>query len=139
MKANSRCSLIAFAGAWRQVGHRDRQTALIGEALQFTLPEFYPRTVAATTVRGDRQTSGGGISRPAQLLPPAADTFDCKSPAIGIDADADPAMVGGDVIPVSVHPDGYARRVGVAAAREIKEIPAARPSTKSRCFGRLVS
>ena len=32
------------------------------------------------------------------------------------------------VIPISVDADWYARRVGVAAAREIKEIPAGRPS-----------
>lgn len=44
---------IPFAGAWWQVGHRDRQTALIGEALQFTLSEFHPGAVAAVAVGGE--------------------------------------------------------------------------------------
>jgi hypothetical protein len=33
----------------------------------------------------------------------------------------------GRVIPVGVNADWYARRVGVAAAREINKIPAGRP------------
>jgi hypothetical protein len=40
------------------------------------------------------------------------------------------------VIPISVDADWYARRVGVAAAREINTIPARRPSTEQSILRR---
>jgi hypothetical protein len=41
------------------------------------------------------------------------------------------------VIPISVNADWYARRVGVAAAREINKIPARRPSTEESVLRRV--
>ena len=98
MKANSRCSilfhLLVPGGRWQTV----IESQFVGEALQFAFPEFHPGAVAAAAVGRDRQTAGLGIARQAQLLPPAPDTLDREGRRIGIDADADPAMVGGDVV-----------------------------------------
>jgi hypothetical protein len=41
---------------------------------------------------------GPRIADPAELLPPAADALDGESACIGVDADIDPAMIGGDII-----------------------------------------
>jgi hypothetical protein len=38
------------------------------------------------------------IANPAELLPPAADALDGESASIGVDADVDPAMIGGDIL-----------------------------------------
>src|SRR5664279_6595307 len=80
------------------MGDRYRKAGLVGEALQFPLPQFDPGTVAATTVRGDRQAGGVWIARVAKLLPPAPDALDREGRGVGIDADADPSMIGSDVI-----------------------------------------
>ena len=39
-----------------------------------------------------------GIARLAELVPPPPDALDGEGPGVGIDADTDPAMVGGNVI-----------------------------------------
>ena len=40
---------------------------------------------------------GLGIADLAELLPPAADALDGEGASVGVDADTDPAMIGGDV------------------------------------------
>src|ERR1700753_1757700 len=42
--------LVPFAGAGRQMGHRYCQAGLVGETLQFALPQLDPCAVAAPTV-----------------------------------------------------------------------------------------
>jgi sensor c-di-GMP phosphodiesterase-like protein len=77
---------------------------------------------------------GGIANEAAPATGPLA--ADAKSAATVIRAiETAPQTIGQQVpspfvaaIPVSVIADRYARRVGVAAAREIKRIPAGRPS-----------
>src|SRR5690348_4916731 len=89
---------VPFAGARGQVSHRHRQPCLVGKSLQLTLPEPELHPVAAAAGGGDRQTCGTGIARLPKLVPPAPDALDGKGGGIGINADADPAVVGGNVI-----------------------------------------
>ena len=89
---------IPLAGARRQVADADRQTGLIGEALQFAFPQPDPRTVAAATICRHHQAGGVGVACLAQLVPPAPDALDGECGSIGINADTDPSIIGGDII-----------------------------------------
>src|SRR5665213_3967118 len=64
---------VPLAGSGRQVAHGDRQAELVGEPLQFDLPQADTRAVAATAIRGDQKAAGIGIALTAHLRPPAAD------------------------------------------------------------------
>src|SRR3954454_22805489 len=94
----------------------------IGETLQFAFPQAEPGAVAATAVGSDDEAAGfgiasaaqravaataagrhdeavgSGIARAAEPLPPAADALDGERGGIGVDADINPAVVGGDVV-----------------------------------------
>lgn len=89
---------VPFAGAGRQMGDGDGHPGLVGKALQFALPQADAGTVAAATVGGDDEAPGLGIARASEPLPPAANALDREGRGVGIDADIDPALVGGDVI-----------------------------------------
>lgn len=89
--------LVPFAGAGRQVGDGDGKAGLVGEALDLALPQADPNAIAAAAIGGDDEGLGLGIARPAQALPPAPDALDREGGRVGIDADIDPALVGGDV------------------------------------------
>src|SRR3989442_1876234 len=45
--------LVPFARAWRQVADRDGESCLIGQLLQFPLPQAHPRAIAAPSIRTD--------------------------------------------------------------------------------------
>jgi len=74
------------------------QAGLIGEALQFALPQLNPHAVGPAAIGGDGQTVRSGIARLAQLLPPTPDAFHREGRSVGIDTDTDPAVIGRDVI-----------------------------------------
>ena len=99
MKANSRCSilfhLLVPGGRWVTVIFRPVSLAkrCSSRFQSFTLAPLLPPQ-SAVIVR----QRGVGITRLAKLLPPAPDALDRKGAGIGVDADADPAMVGGDVV-----------------------------------------
>src|SRR3954463_8743737 len=73
-----------LAGARRQVGHRDRQPGLVGEALQLALPQPDPYAVAAAAVGGDQQPCGGGIAWPTEGPPPVPDALDGEGGSVVI-------------------------------------------------------
>src|SRR3954452_2679126 len=87
---------VPFAGAGRQDRHGE--AGYIGETLQFAFPQADPGAVAATAVGSDDEAAGFGIARAAEPLPPAADALDGEGGGISVDADIDPALVGGDVV-----------------------------------------
>src|SRR4051812_33284428 len=89
---------VPLAGARWQVGHRDRQPGLVGEALQLALPQPDPHAVAAAAVGGDQQPCGGGIAGPAEVAPPVPDALDGEGGGIVIDAEIDPSGIRGDVV-----------------------------------------
>src|SRR3954463_1030791 len=75
---------VPLAGARRQVGHRDRQPGLVGEALQLALPQPDPYAVAAAAVGGDQQPCGGGVAGPAEVAPPVPDALDGEGGSVVI-------------------------------------------------------
>jgi hypothetical protein len=86
------------------VDDRHGEAGLVGEALQFAFPQMNAGAVAAAAVGRDQQTIRLGIANLAEPLPPATDALDGEGRRIGIDADIDPALVGGDVVdPVGRH------------------------------------
>ena len=66
--------------------------------LQLDLPEPHPGAVAAAAIGGDQQAFGLGVAFAAHASPPAADAFDGEAGGVMIDADADPAFIGGNVV-----------------------------------------
>jgi len=51
---------VPFAGARRQVMDRDAQAGLIGQGLEFPLPQAQAAAVGAARVGGDQETPGLG-------------------------------------------------------------------------------
>ena len=104
MKANSRCSilfhLLVPGGRWQTViGNPE----FVGQHLQFALPQAQTHAVAAAAIGGDQQPRRGGIAGCAELLPPAPDALDGERRRVVVDADIDPAGVGGDVVDAVRH------------------------------------
>jgi hypothetical protein len=86
--------LVPLARARGQVADTDAQTAVIGEALQFPLPQPSAGAVAAATVGGDQQFLGLRIHGRAHLEPPGMDRRHREGRRVMVHADADPADVG---------------------------------------------
>ena len=57
-----------------------------------------PAVRCCRAIGGDRQARRIGIARLAQLVPPPPDALDGEGRGIGINADADSAMVGRNVV-----------------------------------------
>ena len=106
MWQNSRCSIPAFAGtslvplrrAWRIVVDVDHEPGLIGQLLQFELPEPHPRAVGAAAVRRNRQLSCIRIALLSHALAPATNGLHGKLGRVARDPDADEAGVGGHIV-----------------------------------------
>ena len=81
MKANRRCSirfhLLVPGGRWR-----DLQAGLVGEALEFALPQLDGRR-CCRRIRRDGQRAAGD-SGPDRALPPAADLSTAKLAVSGL-------------------------------------------------------
>jgi len=77
---------------------RHGKTSLVGEALKFTRPQADAGAIAATAVGSDGQGFSVRISELAQPMPPATDALDRERRGIPINADIDPALVGGNVV-----------------------------------------
>jgi hypothetical protein len=89
---------VPFAGAGRQMDDRHGEADLVGEALQLTFPQMNAGAVAAAAIGRDQDAIRIGIADLAEPPPPATDALDGECRRIGIDADIDPALVGGDVV-----------------------------------------
>src|SRR5207342_2610736 len=89
---------VPFAGAGRQMNDRHGEARLVGEALQLTFPQMNADAVAAAAIGRDQQTRRMGIAGLAEPLPPATDALDGECRRVGVDADIDPTLVGGDVV-----------------------------------------
>ena len=76
----------------------DDESGLVGEFLQFRLPQPHARSVGATAVGGNRQRSGFRIARAAHTLTPGADRLNRELGRVGRNPDADPALIGGHIV-----------------------------------------
>src|SRR4051812_25235074 len=75
-----------------------RKTGLVGEPLEFALPQPAAGAVAAAAVGGDDQAVGGAVARFADIVPPTADRVDGEGGRVVIDPDAHPSAIGADVV-----------------------------------------
>src|SRR6187200_673024 len=95
MKANRRCSilfhLLVPGGRWVTVIFRSASLAkrCSSRFHSLTCGPLLPPQSAVIGVR---------VAWLAELLPPTSDAFNGECPGIGIDADADPAKIGSNVV-----------------------------------------
>ena len=89
--------LVPFAGARRQLADADGKAELIGQFLQFQLPQPHARAVAAAAIGCNHERFGVGITRFSHVFPPGADGIGGKGRVI-VNADADPANIVATVI-----------------------------------------
>src|SRR5204863_3134448 len=75
-----------------------RKTGLVGEPLEFALPQPAAGAVAAAAIGGDDQAVGGAVARFADIVPPTADRVDGEGGRVVIDPDAHPSAIGADVV-----------------------------------------
>ena len=90
--------LVPLARAGREVADPDCDAELVGEALQLVLPDARAIAVAAARVGGDEDLARLGVALRPDLLPPRLDRGDREHRRVVVDADADEAVVGGDVV-----------------------------------------
>src|SRR3982751_4394011 len=104
---------VPLAGAGGVMGNAEGEGGLVGELLQLALPEAQAGTVAAATIGGDEQALCAGMTLAAHATPPAPDAFDGEGCGVVIEADADPSLVGGDVV------DAVGNRLAVGCNHEV--------------------
>ena len=83
--------------------HAERQVRLIGELLQFDLPQTHARAIRAAAIGRDRQFFHVRIAFAAHAREPRADGLDRELRGITGDADADEASVGRHVVDAVRH------------------------------------
>src|SRR5512142_2134659 len=82
--------LVPLARARREVADGDLQARLVGEALEFHLPEPDPIPIAPPTVSTDQQPLRLGVQLLPHAEPPLADALDGEAGRVVINADVDP-------------------------------------------------
>src|SRR5882672_4913051 len=90
--------LVPLAGAGGKVADVDRHVELVGDALQLVLPDVRPIAVAAAGVGRDEYLTRLGVALRANLIPPCLDRGHREHWRVVVDADADEAVVGGEVV-----------------------------------------
>ena len=73
--------LVPLTGTGRKVTHVDRELYLVGQFLQFALPQPYPVAIAAAAVRRDQQTPRTRITEGSTLIMDTACNDDILSPS----------------------------------------------------------
>ena len=94
--------LLPLAGPRRKVPDVERQTDLVGELLEFDLPQPMATGIAPPTIGRDEDGVGLRIRHLAHMPPPAPDGFDRKLGSVVIDPHTHPATIVRGI----VHPIG---------------------------------
>src|SRR6266566_6392400 len=94
--------LVPLTGPRRKVPDVDRDPDLIGELLEFHLPQPITTGIAPPAIGRDEKRVGLGIRHLTHMPPPASDGFDCKWGGVMIDPHTDPAAI----VRWIVHPIG---------------------------------
>src|SRR3954469_20382088 len=87
---------VPLAGSGWKVTDLDLDAELIGQLLQLAFPQAIP--VAAATIRRNQHAAGLGIAWMTHFFPPAPDAFDGEFGGVVIDPNADPTLIGGDIV-----------------------------------------
>jgi TolB-like protein len=95
--------LVPLRCAWRIVVDADHEASVVGQLLQFALPEPHPRAIRAAAVGGDRELARMRIALSSHAFEPAADRLHGELGGVARDPDADEAGIGGHI----VHPIGH--------------------------------
>src|SRR5262252_1610274 len=90
--------LVLLRCAWRIVVDVDHEAGLVGQLLQFELPEPHTRTIRAAAVGRDRQLPRLRIALSSHAVEPAADRLHGELGGVAGDPDADEAGIGGHII-----------------------------------------
>src|SRR5215470_5975582 len=90
--------LVPLRCARRIVVDVDHKSGLVGELLQFELPEPYPRAIRASAVRRDRQLARIRIAPSSHAFEPAADRLHGELGGVAGDSEADEAGIGGHIV-----------------------------------------
>src|SRR3954447_13031870 len=89
---------VPLAGSGWKVTDLDRDAELIGQLLQLAFPQANPISVAAATIRRNQHAAALGIAWMTHFFPPAPDAFDGEFGGVVIDPNADPPLIGGDIV-----------------------------------------
>jgi hypothetical protein len=95
---NSRCSIVPFGRAGREVARGDLQAGSEGERGQLMFPGAGAGAVGAARVGGDQQAPGLRVGGAARVFPPAADRLHSEPGSVMVRADVHPARVRGQVV-----------------------------------------
>src|SRR4051794_12247380 len=89
---------VPLAGSGWKVTALDLDADPIGQLLQPAFPQANPISVAAATIRRNQHAAGLGIAWMTHFFPPAPDAFDGEFGGVVIDPNADPTLIGGDIV-----------------------------------------
>ena len=89
---------VPFGGAAGVMADGETQTGVVGEVLEFTLPQARTISIATARIRLDQQVVGVRIARTPQLLPPAANRGDGERGGGRRGTDVDQGLIGRRVI-----------------------------------------
>ena len=90
--------LVPLRCAGRIVVDVDHEPGLVGQLLQFELPEPHPRPIRAAAVRHDRQLPRIRIALSSHAFAPATDRLHSELGGVAGDPDADEAGIGGHIV-----------------------------------------
>src|SRR5258708_38764102 len=90
--------LVPLRCAWWIVVDVDREPGLVGQLLQFELPEPHTRSILAAAVRRDGQLPRTRILLSSHAFAPATARLHGELGSTPRDPDADEAGIGGDIV-----------------------------------------
>jgi hypothetical protein len=124
---------VPFRGPARIVTDRDRQSGLVGQLLQFPLPQPRPATVAAAAVGFDEKVSLSGVLSVAESHPPIANRTHGEFRSVGTRPDADVAPIVRHIV------DAVGDGPALGVARKIMSVDHVRLGAPPRAFVTEVS
>src|SRR6266700_1003194 len=84
---------VPLAGSWWKMTHGDGEPRLVGQALQFALPQTETGSVASASISGDQQIGCVWVEGLAYLLPPASYTLHRKRSGIMVNPHVDKTLI----------------------------------------------
>lgn len=90
--------LVPLACPRRKMTHRNRQTHLVSQSLQFPLPQAGPRSIASARIGCNQQGSRFWVGRASHGSPPPSNALDRKGRRVVINSNAHPTLIAFEVI-----------------------------------------